>query len=87
MNADPDNQIHLMFMTFETEKDFDFVYIGQGDNPFSSESIFFSWSGDRTPPPILSSGSSVWIQLTSDANIFKDGFELVVTSVMATGKT
>ena len=73
-------------MTFETEKDFDLVRIGQGDDPFSSSSTFFEWSGLRVPPPIRSTGDAMWVRLTSDDSLFKDGFELTVTSVIASGE-
>jgi hypothetical protein len=85
ITTEPQYQVHLMFMTFETERDFDLVRIGQGDNPFSSASVYFEWSGVRVSPPIRSTDNALWVpvQLTSDGSIFKDGFELTVTSVIA----
>ncbi|XP_072029649.1 uncharacterized protein [Amphiura filiformis] len=83
ITVEPEYQVHLMFMTFETEKNFDMVRIGQGDDPFTSDSLFFEWSGIRVPPPIQSTGDALWVRLTSDDSIFKDGFDLTVTSVIA----
>ena len=85
ITTDPGKQLYLIFMTFETEKQFDFVRIGQGNDPFVTDSTFFEWSGNRIPPPIRSTGDTVWVQLKSDESIFKDGFELTVTSVEPAG--
>ena len=79
--------MQLTFKSFNTEKDFDFVRIGQGDDYFMSDSVFFEWSGDRQPPSIFSAGNSIWVQLISDESISKDGFELVATTVNASGRS
>eukprot|EP01100_Stratorugosa_tubuloviscum_P004803 TRINITY_DN220_c2_g1_i2.p1 TRINITY_DN220_c2_g1~~TRINITY_DN220_c2_g1_i2.p1 ORF type:complete len:396 (+),score=176.82 TRINITY_DN220_c2_g1_i2:124-1311(+) len=70
--------ITLKFTAFETEKDYDVVRIYDGVS--DTGNLIGSFSGNRIPPAITSSGDSLFITFSTDQGKSGDGFTAKWTS-------
>ncbi|XP_041484740.1 cubilin-like [Lytechinus variegatus] len=74
------HQLRLHFTSFSTEKDHDFVNVSEGvTEDFSSSTQLASLSGDVRPDDIVSRGSYLWLQFTSDEHNVDTGFNVRLT--------
>ena len=69
----PSGPVTLMFESFQTESNFDFVYV---DNDASTlgQGQLGTFHGTSVPGPITSTGSTMSIRFTSDGSVTNDGF-------------
>lgn len=66
--------VTLTFTDFDTEADYDFVKIYDGTS--ASATLLGSFSGSSLPPPITSSGPSLYITFISDTYVTGAGFDV-----------
>ena len=64
----------LTFTEFNTESNFDFLYIYDGDST-SSPQIGSSLSGTSTPSSAVGSGAQMYVRFTSDGSVTRSGFQ------------
>nr|XP_054772420.1 tolloid-like protein 2 [Lytechinus pictus] len=74
-------QVRVNFTSFSTEKDHDFVYVSDGwTSDYSNSTRVASLSGGLNPDYIISRGSYLWIEFTSDdGNRYNTGFQARLT--------
>ncbi|XP_063968247.1 cubilin-like [Lytechinus pictus] len=69
-------QVRLHFTSFSTEENHDFVNVRDGrTSDYSSSTSVASLSGDSIPDDVISNGSHLWVQFTSDNVTNAKGFE------------
>lgn len=73
------SSIILSFSSFETEEDYDSVYIYDGNTTSAPLLAFFH--GDTLPPEITSSGSSMLVHFVSDGGMTYDGWTASYESI------
>jgi hypothetical protein len=71
--ADPSLHPTLVFISFSTETDFDFVDVFDGDAPTESLRVLHA-SGHSTPDAVSGSHSEMFVQFTTDDSQMDDGF-------------
>jgi len=71
--------IVLSFISFETEENYDTVYIFDGNTTASPLLAFFH--GDTLPPEIVSTGGSMLVHFVSDGGITYDGWTAEYESI------
>ncbi|XP_063968523.1 cubilin-like [Lytechinus pictus] len=75
VSVPPAYQVRLNFTQFSTDKDHDFVNVRDGwTSNYTSSTQLASLSGYSTPDDIISNGSHIWVQFTSDEQIRRAGF-------------
>jgi|GEM_PF-526105 len=74
-------RVTLNFNRFSTEGSFDFVTIYDGSS--SSAAVLGAFSGSSIPQQVISSGSSLFVEFTSDGNTNVTGWEANYTSITA----
>ena len=67
----------LVFNTFNTEGNFDFVNVYDGINTAATR--IARLHGNAVPPLVFASGSTMSVQFTSDGFVTQDGFHGTVT--------
>ena len=77
-------KIHINFLQFSTEENYDIFTAGDGNDTASSQ--FFKWDGTRRAPDLLSNGNEMWLRFTSNRRRVNQGFFLLASSVSSTGK-
>jgi hypothetical protein len=71
-------QIALIFNSFDTEQDYDFVDVYDG--PDTMAPLLGSFSGSNLPPTLLSSGSQMLVHFNSDAGVTSAGWQATYTT-------
>ncbi len=71
-------QIALMFNSFETEQDYDFVTVYNGSDTTAPE--LGSFSGNTMPPTLLSTGNTMLVHFNADAGVTATGWEATYTT-------
>jgi len=64
--------VQLSFSAFSTESNWDFLLLYSGDSPQGLP--LAALHGSELPDPIISYGSTMFLQFVTDASIFDDGF-------------
>ena len=72
--------ISIIFTDFQTEYNFDYVYVFDGDSTYSTLLATFTGS-PALPIQIVSSGNKVMIHMTSDDSVQDVGFSLNYTGM------
>ncbi|XP_077990107.1 uncharacterized protein LOC144444533 isoform X2 [Glandiceps talaboti] len=79
-------QILVQFRDFQTEVKFDVLNLGTGENSSDPNSVIFGqYSGNKVPPPYISSTDVIWIKFKSDYITRQKGFFLTASD--GSGKT
>ncbi|CAL4105042.1 unnamed protein product [Meganyctiphanes norvegica] len=68
----PKTSINFFISMLDTEKDFDFLYIRDGNN--SQSPLLLSLSGNQALPPMFSSSNKLFLQFSSDQSTSLTGF-------------
>ena len=84
IQTEEDRKIHISFIDFDTQSGYDFLMAGDGND--TSLNQFFTWSGSREAPDLLSSGNQMWLRFTTNGSVTRNGFLLTASSVPSTGK-
>ncbi|XP_070564553.1 cubilin-like [Ptychodera flava] len=74
--------VQIEFLNFETEGGYDWLYIGEGDDPSENEEHRFS--GSELPPIIISEDNIVWLRFTTDYSVNYQGWFLLYEEVHVT---
>ncbi|XP_077981827.1 cubilin-like [Glandiceps talaboti] len=74
--------VKLDFLSFETEAGFDWLIIGNGDNPNENEQHRFT--GSELPPTIISDSNAIWLRFSTDYSITYQGWFLLYEGVYVT---
>ncbi len=69
--------MQLSFVTFDTETNYDYLYIYDGSN--TSATLLATLNGNIIPSNIVTSGSCVTIKFTSDGSVQNAGFQINIT--------
>lgn len=83
--ADPTNVISSKFTFFEVEDGYDYLALGFGLGPWNTSWIG-NYTGTEVPAKIVSSGSEVWVRMSSDQNGARAGFSIEITQTPYEGK-
>ncbi|XP_022083525.1 CUB and sushi domain-containing protein 3-like [Acanthaster planci] len=81
VHTSENRKLRAEFANFSTEYSYDVVSVGDGADSTLASTRFFSWSGSKTPPVLLSNGTVVWITFSTSPFSSQDGFVIHVTSV------
>ncbi|XP_041484739.1 cubilin-like [Lytechinus variegatus] len=80
VNVPSPYQVRVNFTNFSTEKDHDFVYVSDGwTSDYSNSTRVASLSGHLSPDDVISRGSYLWIEFTSDDRNRYTGFQARMT--------
>ncbi|XP_022101029.1 uncharacterized protein LOC110984806 [Acanthaster planci] len=79
-----DRKILLTFSYFRTVFEDGIFRAGDGSNNANGTGVFFSWSGRRLAPSILSNGSAMWLSFETGKASVGQPFELQAASVPST---
>jgi len=71
-------QIALIFSSFDTELDFDSVYVFDGETPQAP--LLGSFTGNTVPPVLYSSGNKMLVYFFTDAGVKAAGWEASYTT-------
>lgn len=74
------SSVTLDFTSFNTELDYDYLFIYDGDNLDSN--LIGVYSGTNSPGVITSSGSSLLVEFRSDCGVTTPGWEVAYTSTL-----
>ena len=72
------NQITIDFTQFDTESEYDTVFVYDG--PTENHSLLMTWWGNTLPPQITSSGGAALIRFSSDVNTTASGWSANYTT-------
>ncbi|KAI8513409.1 hypothetical protein Bbelb_100480 [Branchiostoma belcheri] len=79
ISVTPPKVITLTFTDFDVEKDFDYVYVYDGNTTDSAFELA-KLSGTTTPNPLTSTGSFMTVRLFTDSSETRKGFQADYTS-------
>ena len=86
LDTDDGRKILISFTKFKTPAAEGVFRAGDGSDRTNGMGEFFSWSGERAPPALLSSGSKMWLSFESSKASPEGGFSLLASSVPSNGK-
>ena len=75
------NNVRLTFVSFNTESNYDMLYVYDGPNTGSPEVAGSPFSGSTLPSAITSTGSCITIRFSSDVSIQNSGFQINTSCV------
>lgn len=64
--------LELVFFRFNTERNYDFVYVYDGSS--SSSPLIGSYNGSSLPSNVKSSSNNVFVKFTTDGSVLQSGF-------------
>ena len=69
-------RIRIIFTNFTTELNYDWLEVGNGDNPNDMTSRVIMHSGPDSPKNFVSSGNLIWFHFKSDDGKQESGFTI-----------
>ncbi|XP_033117805.1 fibropellin-1-like [Anneissia japonica] len=79
-------QMRLMFLTFNIERNYDFLSAGDGNNPVNDSTRVIHASGAEIPENFISDGNVIWITFMSDNERVAQGVAMeVIDEALAVG--
>ncbi|XP_077864846.1 cubilin-like [Saccoglossus kowalevskii] len=74
LNQEEGRQIRLTFHHFSLEQSRDYLFIGEGDDPYSTPTL--TLTGSDLPEDYISDGNKVWFRFESDWTVVDTGFNI-----------
>ena len=73
--------ILVRILFFDTEEGYDFLLIGEGDNPADWDSMLAKLTGKSKLRTLLSSKSQLWLTFTTDSSGTATGYEVEINVI------
>ena len=73
--------ILVRILFFDTEEGYDFLLIGEGNNPTDWDSILAKLTGKSKLRTLLSSESQLWLTFTTDSSGTATGYEVEINVI------
>ena len=84
VSATPGSALRFTFNSFNTEANYDFLYVYDGGSTAAPQITGSPFHGTTLPGPITASSDSITFKFTSDVSIVRDGWEAVISCVPIT---
>ncbi len=80
LESSANTKINLKFYDFNLEDTYDYMEIGNGNNPGDRDSVIARYDGTMMPPSISAESNTMWIFFYADYSISGKGFSVGATA-------